>query len=434
MMVHPCPSGLFSLLVLCLYHETPVSGAAVQSVEAVGPSQPICAIVGGETILSCHLNPPVSAVEMEVYWEHQNDLVHLYDNGKEDVDKPFQQYKGRTKMIKKDIAHGGVAVTLTNLTRSDAGRYRCAFQSTSPYIETSAEFEIQVAGASACDLEKERGDLIKARDNLQTEKDTLQKEKGDLIKARENLQTEKDTLQKEKGDLIKARDNLQTEKDTLQKEKDTLQKEKGDLIKARDNLQTEKDTLQKEKGDLIKAVKDLVLKEKVMVTLDPDTAHPELLLSEGGRRVRWTNTWQSPPDTPKRFTHFLYPCVLGREGFTSGRHYWEVQLLREGAGWNVGVAAESVNRKGEITDSPERGVWAVEGSWGQYSALTSPQTPLTPREKPLKLGVYLDYEGGRLSLYNADSMELLFSFPQTRFTERLFPYFHLWGEAELRLV
>ncbi|KAJ1195104.1 hypothetical protein NDU88_004386 [Pleurodeles waltl] len=182
-----------------------------------------------------------------------------------------------------------------------------------------------------------------------------------------------------------------------------------------------------------------IKKYKVMVTLDPETAHPELLLSEGRRRVswtagrrhvRWTKTEQ--PDTPKRFTSFW--CVLGSEGFTSGRHYWEVQLLQEDWGWTVGVAAESVERKGRIIWSADGGVWAVaRGCDGQYRAFTSPPIPLSPREKPMKLGVYLDYEGGRLSLYNADSMELLYTFPRAHFTHRLFPIFCLWG-GELRLV
>ncbi|XP_078542231.1 E3 ubiquitin-protein ligase TRIM58-like [Lissotriton helveticus] len=179
-------------------------------------------------------------------------------------------------------------------------------------------------------------------------------------------------------------------------------------------------------------------KYKVTVTLDPDTAHPKLRLSEEGRHVRcvrWTETWQPLPDTPKRFTS--WPCVLGSEGFTSGRHYWEVQLLKDGwEGWTVGVAAGSVERKRWITGSPEGGVWAVERREhdGQYWALTSPKTPLSPHEKPLKLGVYLDYEGGRLSLYNGDSMELLYTFPRTSFTHRLFPFFSLYIGAELRLV
>ncbi|XP_078512839.1 E3 ubiquitin-protein ligase TRIM39-like [Lissotriton helveticus] len=172
---------------------------------------------------------------------------------------------------------------------------------------------------------------------------------------------------------------------------------------------------------------------KVMVTLDRDTAHPQLVLSEGGRRVRYTDTAQTLPDTSKRFT--TWTCVLGSEGFTSGRHYWEVQLLRQGGAWDVGVAAESVKRKEGIPWSPEGGVWVVQGAGGRYTALTDPETRLFPRENPLKLGVYLDYDGGRLSLYNADSMELLYSFPQARFTQRLFPYcWLLGGGVELRLV
>ncbi|XP_069077114.1 E3 ubiquitin-protein ligase TRIM39-like [Pleurodeles waltl] len=173
-----------------------------------------------------------------------------------------------------------------------------------------------------------------------------------------------------------------------------------------------------------------IKKYKVMVTLDPDTAHPNLRLSEKGRRVRWTNRKQSLPDIPSRFTAPI--CVLGREGFTSGRRYWEVQLLQEGE-WAVGVAVESVKRKEWIPGSPEGGVWAVEGYYGQYCALTSTETLLFPRERPVRLGVYLDYEGGQLSLYNADSMELLYTFTRVPFTDRLFPVFNLWG-TDLRLV
>ncbi|KAJ1210821.1 hypothetical protein NDU88_006183 [Pleurodeles waltl] len=68
-------------------------------------------------------------------------------------------------------------------------------------------------------------------------------------------------------------------------------------------------------------------KYKVMVTLDPDTASPLLRLSEGLRHLIGTNKPQTLRDTPERFT--FYTCVLGSKGFTSGRHYWEVQLLQE---------------------------------------------------------------------------------------------------------
>lgn len=70
------------------------------------------------------------------------------------------------------------------------------------------------------------------------------------------------------------------------------------------------------------------------VTLDPDTANPELVLSEDKRSVRRGDLRQALPDSPERFDPG--PCVLGREPLTSGRHYWEVEV-GERASWALGV-------------------------------------------------------------------------------------------------
>ncbi|KAJ1134692.1 hypothetical protein NDU88_001139 [Pleurodeles waltl] len=150
------------------------------------------------------------------------------------------------------------------------------------------------------------------------------------------------------------------------------------------------------------------------VTLDPDTAHRSLILSEDGRSVRHRHREQDLPNTPQRFTGFT--DVLGTQRMTSGRHYWEVAVeLGYKMSMTLGVCDEAVSRMGELIPSPENGYWAVWLRDGKYEANTSPPTLLTPRVPPRAVGLFLDYEAGRLSLYNVDDRSLLFTFSGASF-------------------
>ncbi|XP_078272055.1 nuclear factor 7, ovary-like [Rhinoraja longicauda] len=158
-------------------------------------------------------------------------------------------------------------------------------------------------------------------------------------------------------------------------------------------------------------------------TLDVETAHPGLEVSEDRKRVRWTETERSLPDTGKRFTDSL--CVLGSEGFTSGRHYWEVEVAGS-EDWSLGVAAESVERKREDDLTPETGVWSISWCGDEFDAATSPPSRLPARPIPGRVGVYLSYESGTVSFYDADTKSHLHTFTGNKFTEKLYPFFGIW--------
>ncbi|XP_067865765.1 E3 ubiquitin-protein ligase TRIM39-like [Heterodontus francisci] len=154
------------------------------------------------------------------------------------------------------------------------------------------------------------------------------------------------------------------------------------------------------------------------LNLDPDTAHPRLILSDNQTTVRFGHSKQQVPDKAGRFTH--WHSVLACQGFKTGRHHWEVEVGKNTM-WAVGVAKKSVPRKKDFSPDPKTGLWVLWRLGEQYTAFTSPRTALPVRTKPRKLGVYLDYEAGQLSLYDADDMSHLYTFTD-KFTEKLYPF------------
>ncbi|XP_078510321.1 E3 ubiquitin-protein ligase TRIM38-like [Lissotriton helveticus] len=173
--------------------------------------------------------------------------------------------------------------------------------------------------------------------------------------------------------------------------------------------------------DLQPHLRETLCLHKALVTLDSGRADDDLILSEDGRRVTRTGPgW------------ILHTTVLGREGFTSGRRYWEVQTLQGLV--DVGVTGQTLGEGMFTADFPEcmlGGVPQINGSL-DFTLTFSPSRQ-APRPHPTKLGVYLDYEGGRVSLFNANTMKHLCTINDT-FTGKVRPYFWVGEGADLRLV
>ncbi|XP_049648909.1 E3 ubiquitin-protein ligase TRIM39-like isoform X7 [Accipiter gentilis] len=183
--------------------------------------------------------------------------------------------------------------------------------------------------------------------------------------------------------------------------------------------------LEEYKAKMRKCIAEHRKEEKMAnVTLDPETAHPRLILSKDQKSVRWEYMLQESPDSPERFD--ADPCVLGCEAFTSGRHYWVVDVA-DGQYCAVGVSKESLQRKAPVSFNPEEGIWAVQ-QWGfKNRALTSPPTPLNLPRVPKKIRISLDYEWGEVAFFDVENKIPIFTFPPASFAgERIRPWF--WVE------
>ncbi|XP_070780840.1 E3 ubiquitin-protein ligase TRIM39-like [Enoplosus armatus] len=192
----------------------------------------------------------------------------------------------------------------------------------------------------------------------------------------------------------------------------------GTVVRAVSQLE---ETLSKEMKKLLEAELKRVQQYAEDVTLDPDTAHPTLILSDEDKGVKHGDVTKTLPNNPERFSHCV--CVLGKQSFSSGRFYYEVQVTGK-TDWDLGVARESIDRKGLITLRPEDGFWTILLRNGnEYKALDGPPVRLSLKSRPQKVGVFVDYEDGLVSFYDVDAAALIYSFTGCSFTEKLFPYF-----------
>ncbi|XP_033985531.1 E3 ubiquitin-protein ligase TRIM39-like isoform X2 [Trematomus bernacchii] len=179
------------------------------------------------------------------------------------------------------------------------------------------------------------------------------------------------------------------------------------------------ETLNKEMKKLLgEAELKRVQKYAVDVTLDPYTAHPELILSPDRKQVSLGNVKKNLPDNPERFSHYNF--VLGRQSFSSSRFYSEVHVQGKPK-WNIGVARESINRKGEFNMRPQDGYWTIcLRNGNEYKALDAPSVLLSLKSRPQKVGVFVDYEEGLVSFYDVYTAALIYSFTGCCFNGKIY--------------
>lgn len=157
--------------------------------------------------------------------------------------------------------------------------------------------------------------------------------------------------------------------------------------------------------------------------MDPDSAHPKLVVSPKGDSVTYTDTWQEVSENPSRFDTTLN--VISRKGFTDVRNYWEVQVSGK-TYWELGLTYPKIPRKGREEDCwLGRGPtsWCVEYFNGVYTAwhngVPHELTHVSGRTFQ-RIGIFSSSEGGLICFLGVDTMTPLYSFCAGTFTNLLY--------------
>lgn len=162
--------------------------------------------------------------------------------------------------------------------------------------------------------------------------------------------------------------------------------------------------------------------------LDRKTAHRRLVLSEDEREARTSLKPQTVPNNPERYDTAI--AALGRDGFDSGRHYWEVEVAGRNC-YVLGVARASAQRKGLIHYSPKGGYWVIlKKRDGRHVALSDTQVLLKIGETT-KIGVLVDFNSKMITFYDADKKRSVCQFKSIEFLETVYPYIESCSDADI---
>nr|XP_038035113.1 uncharacterized protein LOC106017007 isoform X5 [Anas platyrhynchos] len=343
--------------------------------------------------------------------------------------------------ISKDLEAVKKSWTEENLLEIDNKLGRTMDRETMRFLESMREelerilIEKMAVLQSQLEVSQRAASPLEELANTQTSLQAISENMQSLITVLQNVEVSR----KQDFEILRAEMQGGISKD-LEAEKRSWSEEKQmEINKKRVNAQRKNEELQAQGRAQEDAEKESLKKEnellrvqryKVDVTLDADTAHPRLQVSEDGKSVIDTGAIRRVPSKKERFDSHAF--VLAKEAYASGRLYWEVDVGKR-RNWILGVAQKTVTRKGKVVLSPQNGFWAIGLADGQdYWAYTDPWTRLTVGGRPQKIGIFLDILAKKLLFYNVHQKNALyiFSFDNDCSQEvKLFPFFSTGSAA-----
>ncbi|XP_073714021.1 butyrophilin subfamily 1 member A1-like [Misgurnus anguillicaudatus] len=452
-----------------------ITDSTADQFAVVGPVDPLFIVSGEDVILPCSLKPNISAVNMRVEWfrlDLKDSVVHLYEDHEDKNTNQLQSYRGRTEVFKDELQKGNTSLKLSRVKVSDEGLYKCFIEYKSWSDDLTVDLSVEAVGSPP--LITVDGFDVSGGLHLQCESKGwypepelvwLDSEGVTLTSETTDKQRETDGFRVKHMITVYNRDSkyhcrvimrhhmMETEIITSSKMLNSLMSSvilisvgsvlivitavliivcvyrHRELPREERRIKNvyilnslERQTFSLREKGTVESVKSLLRKYAVNVTLDPDSAHPDLIVSDDGKQVRYEKQSRTVKDEDQKSNNKFDKelCVLGNEGFTSGCFYYEVQVKGLSV-WFVGVARESVKRKEVIWLNPENGFWMAGLRGGYRASEGSSSVSLPLSVAPQRVGVFVDYEEGRVSFYDVESMCHIYSFTDQSFNKKLYP-------------
>ncbi|XP_044275554.1 E3 ubiquitin-protein ligase TRIM21-like [Varanus komodoensis] len=166
------------------------------------------------------------------------------------------------------------------------------------------------------------------------------------------------------------------------------------------------------------------------VLLDPATAHQALTISKNLREVRWKGSSTHVTNNLERFSN--YPCVLGQGGFTSGIHWWEVQVLA-GHHWVLGVARESIERNEPFVYRKNWSYWVIGNQCSSCNDFAFHFASIGVFQNVTRIKVSVNYDRGQVLFFDVDWGFQVHALAADFLGEKIYPFFCVMFNTHLRL-
>ncbi|XP_048375759.2 uncharacterized protein LOC125446324 [Stegostoma tigrinum] len=456
---------------------------------------PVVVEVGATAVLECQLIPRLSLKGLEIRWSKDNALVHLYRFGQDENAGQDARYKDRTQLFASEFQNGNVSLKLMQVTLLDNGKYKC-FVELEAHGFRDAEVILNVARFGEwplINLNKYTGNGIQLQCESENwfppptvqwsnEKGVIQTQQGQPVPKELrsvnvksyidvtsdsgntfNCLLKSEMLNKTVSAEFYVPDEFHPKTSVwlyiflliffgilgliiglflfFRKQKRHIRDLKKrptttDYSWKKSNnveLRQVMDSLWEQLGK-IRPLPQLAIQRMTdaadCIELDCDTANPNLLISSDLTTMSCTAEGKFLADSSARFEHRL--VTLGKTGFTSGRHYWLVEVDMHSV-WDLGVARESVSREGNLPLIPENGYWTIRHDGKKYWAnLTSP-LEIMCKEKLQRIGIYVNYNAGQVLFCDGATYSHLHSFTSS-FEGMIYPFFSLSGSGKCSIL